>query len=93
MCGSFCFFVERSPWFAPSALSHAEALPPIETVAPGTLTPADGESHDPQNQQDDRSNPQQMYGESGTEEDQDEQQCENEQHETRLLSIDSQDPR
>jgi hypothetical protein len=61
-------------------------------MAPGTLASADGESHDPQNQQDDRSNPQQMYGEPGTEEDQDEQQCENEQHETRLLSIDSKTP-
>jgi hypothetical protein len=54
-------------------------------MAPGTLASADGESHDPQNQQDDRSNPQQMDGEPGAEEDQDEQQCENEQHERRLL--------
>jgi hypothetical protein len=70
-----------------------KALPPIEAVTPGTLTSADGESHNPQNQQDDRSNPQEMYGEPCTEEDQDEQQCENEQHERRLLfSIDSQTP-
>jgi hypothetical protein len=69
------------------------ALPPVEAMTSGTLASADGESHDPQDQQDNRGNPQEMYGEPGTEEDQDEQQCENEQHETRLLSIDPQNPR
>jgi hypothetical protein len=65
-------------------------------MAPGALTAADGESDDPQNQEDYRSNPQEMDGESGTKEDQHQQQRENEQHETRLLFIDFQtlgDPR
>jgi hypothetical protein len=73
------------PGSPPQRTVTPKALPPVEAMAPGTLTSADGESHDPQDQQDDRGNPQEMYGEPGTEEDQDEQQCENEQHETRLL--------
>jgi hypothetical protein len=79
------FSVEQIAQMFFSGQSCREPLPPVEAMTSGTLASADGESHDPQDQQDDRGNPQEMYGEPGTEEDQDEQQCENEQHETRLL--------
>jgi hypothetical protein len=65
-------------------------------VAPGALTSANRESDDPQNQEDDRSNPQEMDGEPSAKEDEHQQQSEYEQHERRLLFIDFQalgDPR
>jgi hypothetical protein len=54
-------------------------------VAPGALTSANGESDDPKNQEDECSDPQEMDGESGTKDDQHQQQREYEQHERRLL--------
>jgi hypothetical protein len=57
-------------------------------VAPGSLTPADGESDDPQDEQHNGGNPQEMNGESGPEDDQDEQQRENEQHEEDSFAAD-----
>jgi hypothetical protein len=54
-------------------------------MAPSALTSANGESDDPQNQEDDRSDPQEMDGEPSAKEDEHQQQCENEQHERRLL--------
>jgi hypothetical protein len=61
-------------------------------MAPRALTAADGESDDPQNEEDECSDPQEMDGEPGTEEDQHQQQCENEQHETDSFSEISKTP-
>jgi hypothetical protein len=58
----------------------------------GSLSSADGKSHDPQNEQHQRGDPQQMYGEPGTEEDQDEQQREYEHHEEDSFSVDPSTP-
>jgi hypothetical protein len=55
-------------------------------MAPGVLTPAESESHDPDDEQNDRGDPQEMDCESGTEENQDEKQRKNEQHERTSLS-------
>jgi hypothetical protein len=46
-------------------------------VPASALAPADGKSHDPQDEKYDRSDPQEMYGESGPKEDQYKQQGEN----------------
>jgi hypothetical protein len=59
-------------------------------MAPGALASANGESDDPQNQENERSDPQEMDGEPGTKDDQHQQQREYEQHERRLLFRDFQ---
>jgi len=51
-------------------------------MGPGVLTPTEGEPYDPENEKDDRGDPQKVYCKSGTKEDQDQQQRKNEQHET-----------
>jgi hypothetical protein len=63
-----------------------KALPPIEAVRASALTPANGESDYPQHKEDGCSNPQEMRRESGSKEDQDEQQRENQYH-LNVLSI------
>jgi hypothetical protein len=63
-----------------------KALPPIEAVRASALAPPDGESDKPQNKEDGCSNPQEMRRESGSKEDQDQQQSENQYH-LNVLSI------
>jgi hypothetical protein len=58
----------------------AEALPPIETVASGTLTSPEGESDDPKNKKDGRCYPQKVHCESSSKKNQDKQKRENQYH-------------
>ncbi|HEY5385713.1 MAG TPA: hypothetical protein VIJ56_10795 [Acidimicrobiales bacterium] len=55
-------------------------------MATSILSATESEPHNPDHQEDDRSNPQKMDGEPGTEENQDEQQRKKKQHERRNLS-------
>jgi hypothetical protein len=50
-----------------------------------TLTPANGETGDPKDQEDDCSNPQEVRCESSSKEDQDEQQGEDQNHQKTFL--------
>jgi hypothetical protein len=47
----------------------------VEAVSPGALTATESKPDDPNNGEDDRSDPQEMHGESQTEQDQNEQEC------------------
>ena len=47
-------------------LHYMKALPPIEAVTAGALTPANGESDEPQDENHGRRYPQQMHGEPGS---------------------------
>jgi hypothetical protein len=55
-------------------------------VTTGILTATEGETHDPDHEEDDGSNPQQMYGKPGPEQNQDEQQRKKKHHERHNLS-------
>jgi hypothetical protein len=56
------------------------ALPPIEAVRAGPYAAADREANQPEHKKQDRCDPQQMYCESCSEEDQDEQQAKKQNH-------------
>lgn len=60
------------------ALCLTGELPTIEVVLPSTLAPAKSKSNQPYHGEDDRGDPQQMDGESSTEEDENKQQSEDE---------------
>lgn len=50
-------------------------------MASGVLAAAEGKTNDPDHEEDRCRNPQEMYGEPSSEENQDEQKCENKHHE------------
>jgi hypothetical protein len=54
-------------------------------MAPGALAAANGESDDPEDEENECGDPQEMDGEPGTKDDKHQQQREYEQHEKRLL--------
>jgi hypothetical protein len=56
------------------------ALPAIEAVRAGPFAAADGEADQPEHKEQDRCDPQQMYRESCSEEDQDKQQAKKQNH-------------
>src|SRR5580704_1405911 len=66
---------------------HQEHLPAIELVGSRALTPANGESDDPKDEEDKCGNPQQVDCETRSKENQHKQQCQNQYHRTTSLLV------
>jgi hypothetical protein len=54
--------------------------PPVEAVASGALAATQGETHEPQDEENDRGDPQQMDRKAQSKEQQYQKQCQQEQH-------------
>lgn len=67
--------------YLPPAITKMR-LPPIETVTPSALPPANGESNEPEDEKNSSSYPQKMHCKSSTKENQDEQKSKNQYHAT-----------
>ncbi len=81
---------ETAPRRGPvSRLHFHNPLPPIEAVTARAFTSTNDESYEPQNEKDSGRYPQQMHRESGSKQNQNEQQCKDQYHRTTSLLVKS----